>query len=125
MPAMLGAATAEIATGYGAYLLQTTLALIGVSALAVAVLWGLRRRGGVAGGGLRVVAQLTLEPRRSLYVVEAAGKYLLLGVGEGTMALLGELDAAQVRQIEAGEGAAAPFGLGDVIRRVLGKGPAK
>lgn len=121
---MLGAATAELSTGYGTYLLQTTLALVAVSALAVGVLWLLRRRGLGGARGLRVVARLSLEPRRSVYVIEAAGKFLLVGVGEGAMAVLAELDAARVRELEAGE-ASAQLGFVEAMRRVLGKGPAK
>jgi flagellar biogenesis protein FliO len=46
---------------------------------------------------LGVVARLPLEPRRSLYVVEVAGKTLLVGTSEMGLSLLSELDAGEVQ----------------------------
>ena len=46
---------------------------------------------------LDVVARLPLEPRRSLYVVEAAGKTLLVGTSEMGLSVLSELDSDEVR----------------------------
>ncbi|MEJ7603381.1 MAG: flagellar biosynthetic protein FliO [Kofleriaceae bacterium] len=46
---------------------------------------------------LDIVARLPLEPRRSLYVVEVAGKTLLVGTSEMGLSLLTELDGAAVR----------------------------
>jgi flagellar biosynthetic protein FliO len=116
---MLGAATGELTVSYGSYLLQMVLALVAVSALAVLALRFLRRRGVGLGRGLRVVARLDLEPRRSLYVVEVAGKLLLLGVGDGPMALIAELDPTKVGELETR--GAAEGGLVDLIKRVLGR----
>jgi flagellar protein FliO/FliZ len=63
-----------------------------VCVLAYAVLRFLARRGGGrADGPIRVVARCPLEPRRSLYLVEVAGRRLLLGVGEGPMTTLADL----------------------------------
>jgi flagellar biosynthetic protein FliO len=84
--------------GYGLFLLETFLVLGAVCVLAWLVLrFGLRRLAlgpaGAPGGPLRVLVRLPLEPRRTLYVVEAAGKHLLLGTSEsGPMAVLAELD---------------------------------
>ena len=44
-----------------------------------------------------VVARVPLEPRRSLYVVEVAGKTLLVGTSEMGLSVLSELDASEVR----------------------------
>ena len=44
-----------------------------------------------------VVARVPLEPRRSLYVVEVAGKTLLVGTSEMGLNVLSELDAGVVR----------------------------
>ena len=99
-------------------LATTVVALAVVCALAIGALRALKGRspgGGTA--GLKVVARLALEPRRTLYVVEAAGRCLLVGVGDGPMAVLAELDAAQVRAAIV-EPAASSFG--DVVKRVLG-----
>jgi flagellar protein FliO/FliZ len=46
---------------------------------------------------LDVVARLPLEPRRSLYVVEVAGKTLLVGTSEMGLSVLSELDGDEVR----------------------------
>src|SRR3954470_16947279 len=46
---------------------------------------------------LDVVARLPLEPRRSLYVIEVAGKTLLVGTSEMGLSMLSELDAGEVR----------------------------
>ncbi|MCW5809122.1 MAG: flagellar biosynthetic protein FliO, partial [Deltaproteobacteria bacterium] len=46
---------------------------------------------------LDVVARVPLEPRRSLYVVEVAGKTLLVGTSEMGLSVLTELDGAEVR----------------------------
>ena len=104
----------------GAYLVQTTLALVAVCALAVLVLRLLRRRSSGA-RGLRVVARLALEPRRSMYVVEAAGKFLLVGVGDGPMTTLAELDATEVAALEKADAEAPTFV--DTLRRALGRNP--
>jgi flagellar biosynthetic protein FliO len=116
---MLAAEIAPVATGYGAYLLQTTLALLAVCALAALTLRLMRRRGIGRARGLRVVSRLSLEPRRSVYVIEAAGKCLLVGVGDGPMAVLAELDPAEVARIEAEDAAGEGAGLVDVMRRAL------
>lgn len=69
----------------------------------LALRWLARRGFGVGSAGsrrgaaaIRVVARCTLEPRRSLYVVVVANRCFLLGVGEGPMTMLAELDAAAV-----------------------------
>lgn len=45
---------------------------------------------------MTVVARLPLEPRRSLYVVDVAGKTLLVGTSEMGLSLVSELDGAAV-----------------------------
>jgi flagellar biogenesis protein FliO len=88
--------------GYGTFLLETLLILAGVCVLAWAVIrFGLRRLYAApqapGGGPLRVIARLPLEPRRTVYIIEAGGKTLLVGAAEsGPLAVLAELDAVQV-----------------------------
>jgi flagellar biogenesis protein FliO len=60
---------------------------------------------------LDVVARLPLEPRRSLYVIEVAGKTLLVGTSEMGLSVLSELDAGEVRAR-----AAAPQSFGELVR---------
>lgn len=96
-------------------------ALCVVCALAVGVLraFGRRREGGV----LKVVARLSLEPRRSLYVVEAAGRHLLVGVGDGPMAVLAELDAEAVEKALGAQARAVPVrdAFQQALRRLGGR----
>lgn len=65
-----------------------------VCVLAYGVLRFLARRGvGRPSGPIRVLARASLEPRRSLYLVEVAGRRLLLGVGDGPTTTLADLGA--------------------------------
>jgi flagellar biosynthetic protein FliO len=91
----------------------TLLALAAVCALALVVLRGLSRRGvGQGTRTLRVIERLALEPRRSIYLVEAGGRHLLVGVGEGAMSVLAELDPATAAA--AGTAASGPRDLGGI-----------
>jgi len=93
--------------GFGWLLLQMILVLVAICALAYAVLrYGVRRfQAGPLGRsrGMRVVQRLGLEPRRSLYVVEIGKKYFVVGVGEGGVSLLSELDAETAAGLERAE----------------------
>jgi flagellar biogenesis protein FliO len=105
-----------VPAGYGALLLRVVLALLGVCALAYVVLrfLGARLHGSAGGPGLlRLVARLHLEPRRAVYVIEAAGRFLLLGSGDGgAPTLLCELDAAAVRRLAVTPAPKASFLVG-------------
>ena len=59
-----------------------------------------------------VVARVPLEPRRSLYVVEVAGKTLLVGTSEMGLSVLTELDRARGR----GARASSQPSFGEVVR---------
>ena len=92
-------------TGAGASygdLLVTSLLVLGgvcVAAFVAVRLFGRLLATGRTRGAhlLDVVARVPLEPRRSLYVVEVAGKTLLVGTSELGLSVLTELDAAEVR----------------------------
>jgi flagellar biogenesis protein FliO len=94
----------EAAGGYGLFLFETLFILVGVCVLAWLVLrFGVKRLygGGAAAasanGALRVLARLPLEPRRTVYIVDAAGKTLLVGASEaGPLTVLAELDERAV-----------------------------
>jgi flagellar biosynthetic protein FliO len=75
---------------------------------------------GKASGAIRVVARCPLEPRRSVYVIEVAGRCFLVGVGDGPMAMLAELDAAALPS----EGPATAPRFADVLARILGRSRA-
>jgi flagellar biosynthetic protein FliO len=117
----MGDSAAQI-PGIGWESVTLSLASLGVVCL---VAWGTLRllagRGiGKASGAIRVVARCPLEPRRSVFVIETAGRCFLVGVGDGPMALLAELDADKLPR--APESAALRFG--DVLARVLGRSGA-
>ena len=84
--------------GYGD-LLVTSLIVLGVvcvAAFAVVRLLG-RVMGRARGGVMDVIARMPLEPRRALYVVDVAGKTLLVGTSEMGLSVLTELDGGEVR----------------------------
>lgn len=87
---------------------------------------GLRRLLGIrpsANVGLvKVLERVTLDPKRSLFVVEAAGEVLLLGGSEASVTLISKLDPAEVARLkgaaEPGPGAVqvSPF-----LQKLLGR----
>ena len=97
MPASGGAAAAS----YGDLLITSLLVLGGVCVagfVLVRVVGRFLATGRTRGAHLLdVVARVPLEPRRSLYVVEVAGKTLLVGTSEMGLSVLTELDAGEVR----------------------------
>ncbi len=63
--------------------------------------FGLRRlMRGVAGSQalVQVHERVPLDPKKSLYLVEAAGEYLLLGAGDGPIPLLTRIDPEKARE---------------------------
>lgn len=110
--------------GLGWSSVALSFASLGVVCL---VAWGALRllagRGvGKASGAVRVVARCPLEPRRSVYVVEAAGRCFLIGVGDGPMAVLAELDAERLKaDVQVG---VPSIGFAEVLARAL-RGGAK
>src|SRR5437660_757794 len=118
----MGAPGAEL-PGLGGSIALTFVSLGIVCLIAYVALRWLARRGlGRSSGPLRVISRCSLEPRRSLYLVEAAGRCFMVGVGDGPMALLAELDPAVVAKDQAAAVAASPP-FGDVLARVLARGP--
>lgn len=114
----MGEGAAQI-PGIGWESVMLSFASLGVVCL---VAWGTLRllagRGvGKASGAIRVVARCPLEPRRSVFVIETAGRCFLLGVGDGPMALLAELDADKLPKPQ--ESAGTRFA--DVLARALGR----
>ena len=85
---------------YGELLVTSLVVLVGVCVLAYVVVRAARRWLGAPRGEagiLDVIARVPLEPRRSLYIVDVAGKALLVGTSEMGLTVLTELDRAQVR----------------------------
>ncbi|MBI3186077.1 MAG: FliO/MopB family protein [Myxococcales bacterium] len=66
---------------------------------------GLRRLLGVRGlpgraSVVSVLERVPLDHKRSLFVVRAAGEYLLVGAGEGPLNFIAKLDAAEVERLQ-------------------------
>lgn len=113
---------------YGGLLLRTLVALLVVLVLAWVLLrWGLRRLlpGGASPGPLRVLARAPLDGRRAVVLVEAAGRYLVLGVGEASVTLLLELEPEAVKGALAASTAARPGRFAEVLRERLGRSGAR
>ena len=115
--------------GYGELLVSSVVVLGVVCVIAWAIVrFGARWIVGARGRarGMDVVARLPLEPRRSLYVVEVAGKTLLVGTSEMGLNVLSELDGERVRaDVEA---ARAEGGLAAAWRAIVRRrdgGPRK
>jgi flagellar biosynthetic protein FliO len=85
-------------SGFGSSLAMSLASLGLVCMVAWAALrWLGRRWGGNQNeGGLRVLARLGLEPRRTLYVVQAGPRRFLIGSGEGGVSLLAELAESDI-----------------------------
>jgi len=86
--------------GYGWYLLQTLLALGVVCAAAYLVLRFVVRRAipGARRGPVRILTRVAVEPKRSLLLVEAAGRCFLVGSSEAGLSLIAELDPAKLAE---------------------------
>ncbi|MDH3529332.1 MAG: flagellar biosynthetic protein FliO [Acidobacteriota bacterium] len=90
-------------------MVQTILALAVVCGLAYLLFRVILPKfnfAGSSGSMVRVVDRVTIDARKSLCVVEVAGKWLLVAISEAGVQLVSELDAESAR-IAEGEIAAA------------------
>jgi flagellar biosynthetic protein FliO len=93
----MGASAGDL-PGLGGSLALSLVSLGVVCLLAYLSMRWLSRRGvGHAKGPVRVVARCPLEPRRAVYLLEAGGRCFLVGVGDGPMSMLAEIDPATVK----------------------------
>lgn len=84
-------------SSYGAYLLQTLLLLVVVSALAVFVLFSAKKLGiGRPDGPIELVGRLPLDARRAVYLVKVGTEVLVVGASEAGLTKLGEVPAASL-----------------------------
>jgi flagellar protein FliO/FliZ len=115
-------ATASDLPGFGGSLALSLLSL-GLVCLAayLSLRWLSRRGADRSGGHIRVVERCFLEPRRSVYLLEVGGRCFLVGVGEGAMSLLAELDRTALPTEGVGETGRSSV-LADVLTRVLRRG---
>jgi flagellar biosynthetic protein FliO len=90
----------------------------------VALKWLAGRGIGRATGAVKVLARCPLEPRRSVYLIETAGRCFLVGVGDGPMSLLAEVDGTKIADPSLSTIAAPPKGtFSEVLSRVLARPP--
>ena len=116
----MGGAPAELPSLGGSIALSfVSLGLVCLLAY-VALKWLAKRGVGRSEGPLQVIARCPLEPRRSVYVVQAAGRCFLVGVGDGPMSLLAELDPAAVKASTESSPSAPGTAWADVLSRVMG-----
>jgi flagellar protein FliO/FliZ len=103
--------------GYGELMLTSLLVLVVVCVVAWAALKWLGRwmEGRRVGSGVTVVGRVPLEPRRSLYVVEAGGRRLLIGSSEGGVTLLTELEA----EVAPPEVKPGPRGFAELVSQAI------
>ena len=117
--------------GLGGSLALTFLSLGLVCLLAYFTLkWVYRRGVGQSNGPIRVVARCSPEHKRSLFLIEAAGRCFLVGSSEGGMSLLAEVDAQTVRKemrdqahdsVGSRLGRAARGRFAEILNRVLSR----
>lgn len=101
-------------------LVQTFIVLgLVVALIYVSLNYGLRRLMGVRGmpsgrsSLVQVVERIPLDPKRSLFVLKAAGEYLLVGGSDTGLQLISKLDPAEVTRVmdekRSSGSAASPF----------------
>jgi flagellar biogenesis protein FliO len=91
------------------------VSLVSIVVLGGAALWALRGGGARRGRAMRVRERVVLEPRRALYLVEVAGKCLVVGACDGALSTLAEVDPAKLPADEP----AAPGVWAEAWRRVV------
>jgi len=116
----MGAPGADL-PGYGASLAWSLVSLALVCLAAYLLLRWLGRKGvGRSDDRVRVLGRCYLEPRRSVYLIEAGSRCFLVGVGEGPMTLLAEIDKAAV-PAAPGEDDRPGSSLGQALAKLFGR----
>lgn len=98
------ATTSWLATGGYIFSLLLTFALVLGLAYFTSRFLGKRMASGGGLGNGKVYATLSLGANRAVYVVEIAGKYMVLGVTEHNISLLAEINSlADIEQLKTSE----------------------
>ncbi|MDQ3263130.1 MAG: flagellar biosynthetic protein FliO [Myxococcota bacterium] len=113
----------------GSVAFQTFLALgIVILMVYLTLNYGLRRMMGlrpVSGGGkvrlVDVVERVALDQKKSMYVVKAAGEYLLVGGSEGGLSLISRLDPEAVARLQAQAPARKPPAISPFLQKLLSR----
>ncbi len=108
--------------------LVRTLIVLGIVILTayITLNWGLRKLLGIrpasmGGAVVSVIERVPLDQRRSLFVVKAAGEYLLLGSAEASLGLIAKLDTLEVEKIQAARRAAPGLTLSPFLQKLLAR----
>lgn len=103
------ASDAGAGAGAASGLLQMIMSLLIVLAIIAAIAWGIKRMGGMRGNSnaaVQIIGAGSVGPRERVVLVEVAGKWLVLGVAQGSVNLLATL-APQERPPQTTEFATA------------------
>lgn len=105
----------------GSYLIETSITLFAVIALAFLVLYGARKIGvGRPAGPLELMGRLPIDARRAIYLVRVGKLVYVVGASEGGLTKLGELGAEGI----AAESAEPAPRFADLLARALRREPA-
>lgn len=119
--ALLAPAAAAQDINVGGELVRVVLSLLGIIALILGAGWLTRRlQGRTASGGRRIrcVETYAVGARDKMLLIEANGKRLLVGVGQGGMRTLHVYEGEVETPLETASSAAAPPpGFADVLNR--------
>ncbi|HMR04658.1 MAG TPA: flagellar biosynthetic protein FliO, partial [Polyangiaceae bacterium] len=100
------------------YVVETTVTLLAIIALAVLVLYAARRVGvGKPGGPLSLVGRLPLDGRRAIYLIRVGGKVFVVGGSEAGLSKLGEVEDDGLTLTAD----PPPAAFSEVLSRVLSK----
>ncbi|EPX58083.1 Flagellar biosynthesis protein FliO [Cystobacter fuscus DSM 2262] len=112
----------------GWMLMRTLVVFGGVMALIYLTLnVGLRKLMGLQGvpvgqqSVVSVVERLALDQRRTLFVVKAAGEYLLVGGGENGLQLLSKLDTGAVENIRSAPPPSNVMPLSPFLKKLIAR----
>lgn len=101
------------------YLVETSVTLLAVVAIAIVVLMGAKRLGvGRPHGPMRLLGRMPLDARRVVYLVRVADQVLILGASEAGLTKLGEL---QPQVLDEDESEPARPAFADLLSRLRGK----
>jgi flagellar protein FliO/FliZ len=87
--------------------LLRTFVVLGIVILAIYITlnFGLRRLMGISAiprgqAVVQVIERIPLDQKRAMFVVKAAGEYLLIGGGDGALQLISKLDPTEVEKLQ-------------------------
>jgi flagellar biosynthetic protein FliO len=119
----MGVPEAEL-PGLGSSIALSLVSLALVLSIAYLALRWLGRKGLVGNRStlIRVLGRCTLEPRKSIYLVESAGRCFLIGVGDGPIGLLAEIDRESLPVPSPTIDPSSGSGIGEWLKHFLAKG---